>query len=89
MFTQAKHFLAIIAQWRSQGLPCLCPGEDHILHAASAQLLCALLSKDPADGICNIAFTAPVRPHDAGDPVVEFKINFMCKGLKALHFDRS
>lgn len=27
MFTQAKHFLAIIAQWRSQGLPCLCqPG---------------------------------------------------------------
>lgn len=27
MFTQAKHFLAIIAQCRSQGLPCLCqPG---------------------------------------------------------------
>ena len=41
--------------------------------------LVALLSEDPENCIRDIAFSAAVRSHDTGDPVVKLKECFICK----------
>ena len=59
--------------------------KNNILHIPASKLLGALFSQNPADCIANITFSAAVRSYDAGDPVMKFKIYFLCKGFKSLH----
>ena len=54
---------------------------------ALLQLLDLLLTEHPADCIGNIALSASVRSHDAGDAVVEFKYDLIGKGFESLYFN--
>ena len=63
-------------------------GKDNVLHIAAAELLCALLAKDPADRVADIALSASVGTHDAGHAVMKIKLCFSGKGFESLHLDR-
>src|SRR5262249_6270541 len=60
-----RHF-GIVGRWPRIGAV-----EDHVLHAAAAEMLGALLAHAPSDGIDDVRFTAAVRPDDAHDFVIE------------------
>ena len=72
---------------KSQRFSRLRTGEDNILHIAPSELFGALLAKNPADRIAYVAFSASVRSYDSGNSVMKFEIDFLCKGLKPLHFN--
>ena len=72
---------------KSLGFSCLCAGEDHVLHGRTSELLYLLLTEHPADCVGNIALSTSVRTNDAGDSVVEFKYDLICKGFESLYFD--
>ena len=69
------------------GLPGLGTGEDHVLHAAAAQLLRALLAQHPAHRVGDIGFARTVRPHDAGDALLELELQLVGEGFEALYLD--
>ena len=50
-------------------------GKDDVLGAQPAQHTNILLTENPADGIGNIAFAAPIRSHDGSDSLIELNDN--------------
>ena len=72
---------------KPQRFTVLCSGKNHILHIAAPQLFGALLSQNPADSIRHIAFSAAIWSDDAGDPIMKFKCDFICKGFESLYFN--
>ena len=71
---------------KTERLPRLRAGKYDILHIPPAELLCALLAKDPADSVAYITFSAAVRSHDTCDSVMKFKIDLLGKGFEPVHF---
>ena len=68
----------------------LAPGgaaEDHILHLAAPEGLCALLPQDPADGVYDIAFSAAVGADDGRDAPAEVHKGLVGEGFEALDLD--
>ena len=57
--------------------------EDDILHVLAAEAGGRLLTHAPLDGIHDVGFAAPVRPHDAGDVVVEMDRRLVDEGFEA------
>ena len=70
----------------AQRLPHLRTGKNNVLHGRAPKLFYLLFPQHPAHRIRHVAFAGAVRPHNAGNAVVEFKGNFIGKGLKALYF---
>src|SRR5690606_35081670 len=58
-------------------------GKDHVLHAAAAQALGALLAQHPRDGVDDVALAAPVGADDRGDAVVEGQLRSVREALEA------
>ena len=68
----------------AHGLALLGAGEDHVLHLAAPQGLSGLLPHDPADGVGDIRFSAPVGADHRGDGLVEGETGLVWEGLEAL-----
>ena len=64
-------------------------GKNNIFCFLAAELAHVLLTHDPADGIGNITFTAPVRPDNGRNPCIKGQGRLIGKGFKAaqFHFD--
>ena len=60
--------------------------EDDVLHTRTAHGLGGLLAEHPADGVRHVALAAAVRPHDAGDAVVEADLRLVREGLESVEF---
>ena len=61
-----------------------CTVEDQPLHARAAERSCRLFAKNPADGICYVAFSAAVWPHHGCDTIVKGEQRFIGKRLEPL-----
>ena len=57
--------------------------EDHVFHGFAPQLFGALFAESPADGINDIRFSAPVRPHHRRDARGKVDLDFFREGLEA------
>ena len=62
-------------------------GKNNVLHVSASKLLGALFSKDPADRITYVAFSTAVGANDSRNSIMKFEIDFLCKGLKPVHFN--
>ena len=58
--------------------------EDHVLHLAAAQRLCALLAHDPQNGVGNVGLSRAVGADDGGDILFEVQARLVREGLEAL-----
>ena len=61
--------------------------EDHLLHLRSADRGGPLLSKDPAHGVADVGFAAPVRADDRRDPLVKVHAGRVGEGFEAVEPD--
>ena len=61
-------------------------GENDVFHRLAAQLLRALFTHDPPEGIHDIAFSTAIGPHNRGDPLREFDHEFFVEGFKTGNF---
>ena len=66
----------------AQGPAGTAAGKDDIFHLGPAQVLDALFTHDPADGIGNIALAAAIWPNNGRDPIFEIDIDLIGKDLK-------
>ena len=66
----------------AQGPAGTAAGKDDIFHLGPAQVLDALFTHDPADGIGNIALAAAIWPNNGRDPIFEIDIDLSAKDLK-------
>ena len=62
-------------------------GEDHVFHAAAAQVAGALLAEDPAQGVDDVRLAAAVRADDPRDPVRELENCLVLRRLEACKFE--
>ena len=69
----------------TQRLPGLCARENDILHTGAPQLFDTLLAQHPPDGIRHIALAAAVGTHNAGNAIVELKVDLVGKGLESVY----
>jgi len=65
--------------------------EYKLLHRVTAELLCALFSKDPSDGIHDVALPTTIRAYNSSDTLLKRKNGLFHKGfesgdLKLLNF---
>ena len=72
---------------KAKGLSGLRAGKNNVLHVSASKLLGALFSKDPADRITYVAFPTAVGANDSRNSIMKFEIDFLCKGLKPVHFN--
>ena len=66
---------------------CLCPGKNNILHISAAELFCTLFSQNPPDSISYIAFSTSIWTYNPCNSIMKFKVYFLCKRFKTLHFN--
>ena len=59
------------------------PSEDHVFHAAAAHCLGTGLPHHPAQRLEQVGFAAAVRPHHAGQPVLNQQVGRVDKALEA------
>ena len=57
--------------------------EDDIVHLLAAQQRYPLLAHDPADGVNDVALSAPVGPHDTADACREIDNDSVPEGLES------
>ena len=62
--------------------------EDHVLHLAAAQRLCALLAQYPANRVGDIGFAAAIRTDDRGYAGFKTKSTRIGEGLKTMELER-
>ena len=83
----SKVFLAIGKRERhlreAYRLACVGAVEDHVRHFVAAKRFGGLFPKRPAYGVEHIGFSATVRAHDRGDPLVEVEEGFIGKRFEA------
>jgi len=60
--------------------------EDHVGHVFAAQTFCALLTKDPLDGVDDVRFSRSVGTDHDGDPGWKFESSFVSEALKPTEF---
>ncbi|OPZ74246.1 MAG: hypothetical protein BWY82_00783 [Verrucomicrobia bacterium ADurb.Bin474] len=65
-------------------LPVLGSCEDNILHLAPTQGLGALFSKDPADGIHDVALSTAIRPNHSGHSRPEIQLSRISKAFETV-----
>ena len=61
--------------------------KDNILHGSASQLLGPLFTEYPAHCVGDIALAASVRPHNAGNAIVELKQDLVGKGFESLYLN--
>ena len=61
--------------------------EDHVFHGFAPQLFGALFAESPADGIDDIGFSAPVRPHHRRDAGGKVDLDLIRERLEAEKLD--
>ena len=70
-----KHLVRIVKDEddlrHAESTACGGAGKDDVLGAQTAQHANILLAENPANSVRNIAFSAAVRPHHGGDPLIE------------------
>lgn len=59
------------------------PAENDVLHVAAAQRFCGLFPQNPANGVGDVALSAAVGTHDAGNAVVEPNRRFVGERFEA------
>ena len=60
-------------------------GEDDVFHAGAAEALGRLFAEHPTDGIADVRFATPVRPHDGRDAfAVEAQFGALAKRFESL-----
>src|SRR5215831_2130343 len=70
---------------QSDRFPVTRAGKDYIFHAGAAQALRRLFAQYPTNGVAQVGFSTPVRPHDGGDPgAVELQLGPIAKRLETL-----
>jgi hypothetical protein len=62
-------------------------GEDDRIHALAAQLLGALLAKDPTYGVDEIGFSRTVRAYDSRNAGFENEARSLCERLETEKID--
>jgi hypothetical protein len=62
-------------------------GEDDLVHAGTAQLLCALLSEHPARGVDEVRFARAVGSDDRRDARLEDQARPLGERLEAEEID--
>jgi hypothetical protein len=62
-------------------------GEDDLVHAGAAQLLCALFAEHPADRVDEIGFSRTVGADDRGDTWFEDETGSLRERLEAEKID--
>ena len=72
---------------KAKGLSGLRAGKNNVLHVSASELLGTLFSKNPADRITYVAFPTAVWANDSRNSIMKFEIDFLCKGLKPVHFN--
>ena len=91
VFEVGEHLRVIVEGVRDLAerlaLPLLGAAENNVLHVRAAHGFCRLLAEYPADRVRHVALAAAVRPHDAGDAVIEFYFGLVRKGLETVEFD--
>ena len=72
---------------KRHGLSDLSTVEYYVLHAFSAQSLCALFAQNPTDRVGDVALAAAVRPDNTRDTVVDFYYLAVGKGFETENFN--